>query len=70
VGAPLFASTLLALSAMAVFHAPPIGPIGLLLLTGAVALLAPSQRAAVATGTDQPDLAGRGGVGDRSRDHA
>ena len=47
VGAPQIASILLALSAVAVFHAPPIGPIGLLLLAGAVALLARSQRAAV-----------------------
>jgi hypothetical protein len=69
-GCAAFASTLLALSAMAVFHPPPIGPIGLLLLAGAVALLAAAQRAAVVTGTGQPDLAGRGGVGDRSRDHA
>ncbi len=49
VGAPLIVSILLALSAMAVFHAPPIGPIGLLLLAGAVVLLARSQRPVVAT---------------------
>lgn len=40
IGAPLIVSILLALSAIAVFHAPPIGPIGLLLLAGAVMLLA------------------------------
>lgn len=49
IGVPLIVSILLALSAIAVFHAPPISPIGLLLLAGAVVLLARSQRAAVTT---------------------
>ena len=48
-GAPLTACILLALSAIAAFHAPPIGPVGLLLLAGAVVLLARGQRAAAAT---------------------
>jgi hypothetical protein len=46
-GAPLLATVLLALSAIAVFHAPPIGPAGLLLLAVAVVLLARPQRATV-----------------------
>jgi hypothetical protein len=57
VGAPLLAPILLALSAITVAHAPPIGPVGLLLLAIAVVLLARSQRAAVASGTGQPHLA-------------
>jgi uncharacterized membrane protein YgdD (TMEM256/DUF423 family) len=44
VGAPLFATILLALSFMVVSHPPPIGPIGLLCFAGAVALLARAQR--------------------------
>ena len=48
VGAPLAVSILLGLSAIAALHAPPTGPLGLLLFAGAVALLAYSQRAATA----------------------
>jgi hypothetical protein len=53
-GAPLLASVLLALSAVAVFHAPPIGPVGLLLLAVAMVVLARGSRAAVAAGSGQP----------------
>jgi hypothetical protein len=45
VGAPLFATILLALSFMVVSHPPPIGPIGLLCFASAVALLARAQHA-------------------------
>jgi hypothetical protein len=44
VGAPLLATLLLGLSFMVVSHPPPIGPIGLACLAGAVALLARAQR--------------------------
>jgi hypothetical protein len=43
VGAPLLATSLLALSFMVVSHPPPIGPIGLACFAGAVALLARAQ---------------------------
>jgi len=44
VGAPLFATILLALSFVVVSHPPPIGPIGLVCFASAVALLARAQR--------------------------
>src|SRR3954447_3155243 len=43
VGAPLFATILLALAFMVVSHPPPIGPLGLLCFASAVALLARAQ---------------------------
>jgi hypothetical protein len=54
VGAPLIGSILLALSAVAAFHAPPIGPVGLLMLAAAMVVLARGSRAAVAARSGQP----------------
>lgn len=50
VGAPIAVSVLLALSAIVAFHPFPLGPLGLLFLTGAVLLVARWQRVAVTAG--------------------
>jgi hypothetical protein len=70
VGAPLAGSILLALSAIAVFHAPPIGPVGLVLLAGAVVVLARGRWAAVAAGTGRPHHERPGQAGEQRREHA
>lgn len=51
-GAPLAASVILGLSAIAVVHAPPVGPVALVFFAAAVVLLARSRRALPAV--DEP----------------
>ena len=53
-GAPWAATVLVGLSAIASFHAPPLGPIGLLCFAAGVAVLAFRSRAQIAAGTPAP----------------
>jgi hypothetical protein len=53
-GAPVVAAVLVGLSAIASFHAPPLGPIGLLCFAGGIAVLAFRSRAEMAAGTPAP----------------
>ena len=58
VGASLGVVILLGLSALVAYHAPPIGPIGLLCFAGAVAMVARNQTVLESADTRQPALAG------------
>lgn len=63
VGAPLSASILPGLSATAVVHAPPVGPVALVLFAAAVVLLALHERAAAAVDSPEPTPALGVGLG-------